>query len=427
MATYPTGVENHGGFLRIWFMYKGERVREALSVPDTAKNRRIAGDLRAAICYDIKTGRFDYADRFPNSRNLAKFGIERNEITLNQLAEKWLSIKEMELATSTKGKYESKIANTLPFIGVNRLASSVRQEDILVARKEMLTGFQAIGHGHKSAKRGRSVSTVNGYIGCLVSMFRFALANGYIASDPTANISPLTKSKPLPDPLSREEFLRMMDAIKIRQTRNLWSVAVYTGLRHGELCALSWEDIDLHVGSITVRRNLIKNGQFKLPKTAAGTDRIIQLVQPAIDALRDQAEITRLGRAYDITVSLREYGKTVSHKCTFVFNPSMTATNGRSGHHYSEGTIGQSWDSALRRAGIRHRKAYQSRHTYACWSLAAGANPNFIAQQMGHASAQMVYQVYGSWMAENNNDQINLLNQKLTELAPSVPHAAINE
>lgn len=427
MAAYPTGVENHGGFLRIWFMYKGERVREALGVPDTAKNRRIAGDLRSAICYDIKTGRFDYAERFPRSHNLAKFGIERNEITLNQLAEKWLSIKEMELATSTKSKYESKIANTLPFIGVNRLVSSVRQEEILVARKEMLTGFQAIGNGHKSAKRGRSVSTVNGYIGCLVSMFRFALANGYVASDPTANISPLTKSKSLPDPLSREEFMRMMDAIKIRQTRNLWSVAIYTGLRHGELCALSWEDIDLHAGSITVRRNLIKNGQFKLPKTAAGTDRIVQLVQPAIDALRDQAELTRLGRAHDITVSLREYGKTVSHKCTFVFNPSMTATNGRSGHHYSEGTIGQSWDSALRRAGIRHRKAYQSRHTYACWSLSAGANPNFIAQQMGHASAQMVYQVYGSWMAENNHDQINLLNQKLTEFAPSVPHAAINE
>ncbi|RZF18768.1 tyrosine-type recombinase/integrase [Serratia marcescens] len=427
MASYPTGVENHGGFLRIWFMYKGERVREALGVPDTAKNRRIAGDLRSAICYDIKTGRFDYAERFPSSHNLAKFGIERNEITLNQLAEKWLSIKEMELATSTKSKYESKIANTLPFIGVNRMASSVRQEDILVARKEMLTGFQAIGHGHKSAKRGRSVSTVNGYIGCLVSMFRFALANGYVASDPTANISPLTKSKSLPDPLSREEFMRMMDAIKIRQTRNLWSVAIYTGLRHGELCALSWEDIDLHAGSITVRRNLTKNGQFKLPKTAAGTDRAVQLVQPAIDALRDQAELTRLGRAHDITVSLREYGKTVSHKCTFVFNPSMTATNGRSGQHYSEGTIGQSWDSALRRAGIRHRKAYQSRHTYACWSLSAGANPNFIAQQMGHASAQMVYQVYGSWMAENNHDQINLLNQKLTEFAPSVPHAAIDE
>ncbi|MEK8802996.1 DUF3596 domain-containing protein, partial [Escherichia coli] len=35
---YPTGVENHGGKLRIWFVYKGVRVRENLGVPDTAKN-----------------------------------------------------------------------------------------------------------------------------------------------------------------------------------------------------------------------------------------------------------------------------------------------------------------------------------------------------------------------------------------------------
>ena len=53
---YPTGVENHGGKLRIWFVYKGVRVRENLGVPDTAKNRRVAGELRASVCYAIKTG-----------------------------------------------------------------------------------------------------------------------------------------------------------------------------------------------------------------------------------------------------------------------------------------------------------------------------------------------------------------------------------
>ncbi|EPD6093074.1 Arm DNA-binding domain-containing protein, partial [Escherichia coli] len=41
---YPTGVENHGGKLRIWFVYKDVRVRENLGVPDTAKNRRVAGE-----------------------------------------------------------------------------------------------------------------------------------------------------------------------------------------------------------------------------------------------------------------------------------------------------------------------------------------------------------------------------------------------
>lgn len=39
-ASYPTGVENHGGSLRIWFHYNGKRVRENLGVPDTAKTGR---------------------------------------------------------------------------------------------------------------------------------------------------------------------------------------------------------------------------------------------------------------------------------------------------------------------------------------------------------------------------------------------------
>lgn len=39
-VSYPTGVENHGGSLRIWFHYNGKRVRENLGVPDTAKTGR---------------------------------------------------------------------------------------------------------------------------------------------------------------------------------------------------------------------------------------------------------------------------------------------------------------------------------------------------------------------------------------------------
>lgn len=78
-------------------------------------------------------------------------------------------------------------------------------------------------------------------------------------------------------------------------------------------------------------------------------------------------------------------------------------------------------ESAMRRAGLQYRKVYHSRHTYTCWSLAAGANPNFIAAQMGHATAQMVYTVYGAWMADNNQSQVDILSQRLAVTAPRVP------
>ncbi|ORM80678.1 hypothetical protein HA44_10755 [Mixta gaviniae] len=92
------------------------------------------------------------------------------------------------------------------------------------------------------------------------------------------------------------------------------------------------------------------------------------------------------------------------------------------GNYYAVASPGQTWKATLKRSGIRHRKAYQSRHTYACWSLSAGANPNFVANQMGYSNSQMVYQVYGAWMPENNNDQVNLLNARLNEFVLHMPY-----
>ena len=43
-------------------------------------------------------------------------------------------------------------------------------------------------------------------------------------------------------------------------------------------------------------------------------------------------------------------------------------------------------------------------------------NPNYVASQMGHSDAQMVYRVYGAWMSENNTDQLSLINTKMSDL-----------
>ncbi len=175
MIKYSTGVENHGGKLRLWFIYKGVRVREALGVFDTPKNRKVAGELRASICFTIKTGTFDYAVQFPNSPNLAKFGQARKDMTLYELSNKWLSLKEMDLTINAFSRYKSFISVTTSIIGCNRLVSSITQEDILSLRRELLTGFQILGHyqTNRSMKKGRSVPTVNVYISCLGAMLGF--------------------------------------------------------------------------------------------------------------------------------------------------------------------------------------------------------------------------------------------------------------
>ncbi|MFP2504378.1 tyrosine-type recombinase/integrase [Buttiauxella gaviniae] len=421
--TYPTGVENHGGTLRIWFSYKGKRVRENLGVPDTAKNRKIAGELRTSVCFAIRTGTFDYAVQFPDSPNLKIFGVGKKEITVKELEEKWLDLKKMEICSNALNRYESVARNVVPRIGGDRLVTSVTKEELLYIRKDLLTGHQT-RLKMKSPAKGRSVVTVNYYMTTIAGMFQFATDHGYLAANPFDGIKPLKKARVEPDPLTRDEFIRLIDACRHQQTKNLWSLAVYTGIRHGELVSLAWEDIDLKAGTITIRRNYTKLGELTLPKTEASTNRVVHLIQPAISILKNQAEMTRLGDQHQIDVQLREYGRTERHDCTFVFNPQFVRRCKQVGFIYKVDSVGDSWDAAMKRAGIRHRKAYQSRHTYACWSLSAGANPSFIANQMGHASAQMVFNVYGAWMADSSTEQIAMLNQKLADFAPQMPHSA---
>lgn len=194
------------------------------------------------------------------------------------------------------------------------------------------------------------------------------------------------------------------------QSPNMWKFAVYSGVRHGELAALAWEDVDLDKGVIHVSRNLTANGMFGPPKTAAG-NRTIQLLGPALDALKAQHELTAGHPVSTITFHHREYGSSEEQNLRFVFMPRRR--KGEQKPCYSHSSIGSRWEAAVKRAGIRRRNPYHTRHTFACWLLTAGANPSFIANQMGHENAQMVYDVYSTWIEEMNGDQVSMLNSRL--------------
>ncbi len=297
MSKYPTGVENHGGTLRLWFIYQGVRVRESLGVPDTPKNRKVAGELRTSICYAIKIGMFNYAVQFPQSPNLRKFGFVQPEVTLKELAVRWLELKRMEITKNAHTRYVSYIKICTEILGPEKTVGRFNNEDMLLVRKELLTGYQICGKHQKnrSAKKGRTVRTVNVYMNCLGGMFRFAELNGYIEKSPFSGVDPLRKSKAEPDPLTKDEYARLLDACPSEQIRNLWILAVNTGMRHGEICALTWEDIDLKHWTITISRNIAIKGHFTPPKTDAG-NRVINLTQSAIQALKNQMAYTRMGK-----------------------------------------------------------------------------------------------------------------------------------
>jgi len=58
------------------------------------------------------------------------------------------------------------------------------------------------------------------------------------------------------------------------------------------------------------------------------------------------------------------------------------------------------WVPAMRKAGVRYRRPYQTRHTYASMMLSAGESPMWVAQQMGHSDWTMIARIYGRWIPE---------------------------
>ncbi len=410
MARLPTGVEIRSNSLCLWFMYRGKRCREILKgwVP-TPANIKKAGNLRSLIVSEITLGEFDYEARFPSSRRIIQQPTTQQIYTYGELSDIWLRGREAELTANTLRKTASQLRTLKKIVGEETSLMSISHSDILNYRSQLLHGETMYDESSRSNKRGRTVRTVDNYTSLLCSLLRFANRSGFITTKPYKGVKKLQKSRSKPDPLLKDEFEQLVNNLD-GQSRNLWQFAVYSGMRHGELAALAWEDVDLDAGTVNVSRNLTALGLFGPPKTKAGI-RTITLLTPALEALKAQRKLTALQPKTEITFHHREYGHTETQRLHFVFMPR--AAKGEQKAYYSLSSIGARWNASVKLAGIRRRNPYHTRHTFACWLLSAGANPSFIANQMGHENAQMVYEIYATWIDELNNEQIRMLNAKL--------------
>ena len=113
----------------------------------------------------------------------------------------------------------------------------------------------------------------------------------------------------------------------------------------------------------------------------------------------------------EIVYHHREYGHTERQRVHFVL--MARGSKGEKKPYYSLRSIGDRWRTAVKRAGIRRRNPYHTRHTFACWLLSAGANPSFSASQMGHDNAQMVYDIYRAWIDAMRGKHVLMLNDRL--------------
>jgi integrase len=203
-----------------------------------------------------------------------------------------------------------------------------------------------------------------------------------------------------PDPLTHGEFEQLLSKGCIHpQDSAAITLAVYTGLRPGELCALAVEDINLTSGQIQISRAITADGTFKVPKT--GKPRTVLLMPPAIDACKTLIALVSNHSPHEVEIYMNRH-ESRRETITPLLSPTTQARKKIINNWFIPTSWNTKWAAIQRRSGIRPRRPYQTRHTYACWCLAARGNLAFIAKQMGHIDFTMLVKVYAKWMDDES-------------------------
>lgn len=383
----PSGIEIHGNNLRIVFYRNGKRFREALGLPPTKQNIAFARQKREAILYEIKIGIFNYAAHFPDSKH--SFGLPKAK-DLSQLAREFLASKEHDIRSSTYQRYEWVLRDFLALYGANRSCETLSPMSLTKFRQELV--------------KGRSARTINRNLVTIKAFLSWLFKMEYIKKDLSNVLDRVKESEADIRPYSMAEIDLIFQSCKHLQHRNMVTLLLYSGIRSGELCALAWEDVDFENRTIHIRRSTYDNRGLKTTKT--DTERFVDLLPPAVDALKSQRHMTYLypTKEYDVELPGKAYRK---EKLRFVFNPKVVRQQKCSDYdYYGKRALGKIWIALCSRARIPYRNQYQLRHTYASWMITyANVNVSYLAQQMGHANITMVARVYGKWLKESNKKE----------------------
>jgi len=155
------------------------------------------------------------------------------------------------------------------------------------------------------------------------------------------------------------------------------AIAFYTGMRSGEIIGLKKSDINFKSMVISVYRTRSRFGE-SIPKTRTSRRDIpiIGLLLPYIKELYNLHDNEYL--------LVTQYNK--PYNTTNVFQ-----------HQF--------WTPALKELNIDYRRPYNCRHTYATNMLYHNlVTPVQLAQLLGHANTQMVFDVYVKYLDSFNNN-----------------------
>ena len=175
-------------------------------------------------------------------------------------------------------------------------------------------------------------------------------------------------------------FLRAIDG---HPHELLYKIALFTGMREGELLGLTWDCIDFTNGTISVRQQARqeqkKGGQYYFSTPKNGKGRVLTVPQSVLALFRAQQDkqkemVAYAGTAWDNV-----------HNLVF--------TNA-AGSFLSHRTVYDCFKRIVKSIGMETMRFHDLRHSYAVASIKNGDDIKTVQENLGHATAAFTLDGY---------------------------------
>ncbi len=381
LTSYGDGaiwVETRAHGRKVWLV---EVVLETLPDGRVRKTRRTAASRADALKLRRELNALK-AQRILKPVNAESFA----EFALN-----WVrSVKAPSVKEATAADYEYRIRKYLvPYLGSRKVVDLGPREI-----QEWSTRLQARGLGSK---------TINGARRVAFGIFKHAVRLGILNANPVAAVDSVRKSDGERSQVrlcwTLREAQAALAAAELSPEMDLFiHLAIYCGLRHGELLGLTWSSIDRDARTVTISSTL---RDFVSTNDAGESHRIIKLTQPKTAASArtlplSAAVLEGFERHKRWQLERARSAGQAWTETEFVFTSSI-------GTPISQTNNLKAFKSFLLRNGLRYIRIHDIRHTTAVLALEAGASLESVSQAFGHRSTEITKTVYAPYVQALND------------------------
>jgi len=313
--------------------------------------------------------------------------VKPSAVKLSSWMQEWLDLYLPNIEETTRAGYTERIKNRLnPYLG-NYPLNALRTATIQQWVKQL---SQDAKLSPKSVK--------NVYLNLKSSLDKAVTLN-MLASNPCTGVVLPKLQKYQAEVYDEAEIKQLMKAAEGTDIYPFVALTVSVGFRRGEICALTWDDVDLENGIIHINKNRVIAGNKKItkaPKSQAGT-RDISIGDNLIELLKSERQ-----RYLDDKYNLA--GDFVDSNCVI---------RQRNGEAYSPDSLTSKWNRFCKSNGLKHIRLHDLRHTCATTMASVGISPKVMQTRLGHADVCITINTYTHCLPSMNKEAGDKLDAKI--------------